>query len=179
MALYRTKQIDCLDHARANDLSGGKSIIKATVENFREPGFSDGTSFTDATMTSTLFDGKTSESHNRAGDPVWRDPVTHFAKNLDNSEVHTLLVEPKESCKALALSHPNRAVFPSEDISSVHSVRFVPPGRNGILTISGGSRRSRGVVSVNVLVEPLASASRPHAGDTPPRRSRCLGGPQA
>jgi quercetin dioxygenase-like cupin family protein len=54
--------------------------------------------FTDANMASTLADGKSSESRNRAGDVVWRDPVTHFAKNLGNSEVHTLLVEPKDSC---------------------------------------------------------------------------------
>jgi hypothetical protein len=55
--------------------------------------------FTDANMASTPPEGKTSENHNRAGDVVWRDPVTYFAKNLGNSEVHTLLVERKESCK--------------------------------------------------------------------------------
>ena len=55
--------------------------------------------FTDANMKSTLADGKSSESHSRAGDVAWRDPVTHFAKNVGSGEVHMLLVEPKESCK--------------------------------------------------------------------------------
>jgi beta-alanine degradation protein BauB len=55
--------------------------------------------FTDANMASPLPEGKISENHNRAGDVVWRAPVTHSGKNVGNSEVHTLLVEPKESCK--------------------------------------------------------------------------------
>jgi quercetin dioxygenase-like cupin family protein len=54
--------------------------------------------FTDANVASTLADGKSSESHNRAGDVVWRDPVTHFAKNVGGGEVHSLLVEPKSPC---------------------------------------------------------------------------------
>lgn len=55
--------------------------------------------FTDSNMAVTLPGGKTGESHNRAGDVVWRDPVTHLTKNIGNAEVHALLVEPKQSCK--------------------------------------------------------------------------------
>jgi hypothetical protein len=36
--------------------------------------------FTDANMAATSADGKSSEGHNRTGDVVWRDPVTHFVK---------------------------------------------------------------------------------------------------
>jgi quercetin dioxygenase-like cupin family protein len=62
--------------------------------------------FTDAKTRITLPDGKTAESTNRAGDVVWRAPVTHFAENTGNNEVHTLLVEPKVSCNAPAGSIP-------------------------------------------------------------------------
>jgi beta-alanine degradation protein BauB len=54
--------------------------------------------FTDADMASTLADGNKSEGHSRAGDVVWRSPVTHFGKNIGNKEAHMLLVEPKEGC---------------------------------------------------------------------------------
>lgn len=55
--------------------------------------------FTDATTRSTLPDGKAAVTHNRAGDVVWRDPVTHQGENVGGSEVHTLLVEAKILCK--------------------------------------------------------------------------------
>jgi beta-alanine degradation protein BauB len=55
--------------------------------------------FTDANMRATLPDGKTAESANKAGDVVWRDAVTHSAQNIGNREVHSLLIEPKNSCK--------------------------------------------------------------------------------
>ena len=34
--------------------------------------------FTDAKVRTTLPDGKTTETVNRAGDIIWRNPVTHF-----------------------------------------------------------------------------------------------------
>jgi quercetin dioxygenase-like cupin family protein len=52
--------------------------------------------FTDADMQ-PVSGGN--ETHNRVGDAIWRDPVTHAGKNTGASEVHALLVEPKESCK--------------------------------------------------------------------------------
>jgi beta-alanine degradation protein BauB len=55
--------------------------------------------FTDAKMRVTMPDGKTAEGANKAGDIIWRDPVTHSAQNIGNNEVHSLLIEPKDSCK--------------------------------------------------------------------------------
>jgi quercetin dioxygenase-like cupin family protein len=55
--------------------------------------------FTDANTRVTLPDGTTAESSNKAGDVIWRDPVTHFGENIGSRDVHTLLIEPKESCK--------------------------------------------------------------------------------
>jgi ketosteroid isomerase-like protein/quercetin dioxygenase-like cupin family protein len=57
--------------------------------------------FTDAKMRTTLPDGKTAEGANRAGDIIWRDPVTHFGENVGGNEIHALLVEPKtQNCSA-------------------------------------------------------------------------------
>jgi beta-alanine degradation protein BauB len=61
---------------------------------------------TDAKMRVSLPEGKTAESTNRAGDIIWRDPLTHFAENTGDNEVHTLLVEPKVSCNAPVGSAP-------------------------------------------------------------------------
>ncbi len=52
--------------------------------------------FTDARMRVTLPDGTASEASNKAGDVVWRDPVTHRAENVGGAETHALLVEPKD-----------------------------------------------------------------------------------
>lgn len=54
--------------------------------------------FTDSNMRGSSPAGAVSESHNKAGDVVWRDPVTHFTENIGKSEVHALLVEPKDGC---------------------------------------------------------------------------------
>jgi quercetin dioxygenase-like cupin family protein len=62
--------------------------------------------FTDAKARMTLPDGKTAEVTNRAGDIVWRDPVTHFAENTGSSDVHTVLIEPKVSCKPPSVAVP-------------------------------------------------------------------------
>lgn len=55
--------------------------------------------FTDAKMRVTFPDGKTATGSNKAGDVLWRDPVTHSAQNVGDSEVRSLLVEPKHLCK--------------------------------------------------------------------------------
>lgn len=55
--------------------------------------------FTDSNMRGSSPGGEVKESHNHAGDVVWRDPVTHFTENIGQSEVHALLVEPKGGCQ--------------------------------------------------------------------------------
>ena len=55
--------------------------------------------FTDSNMRGSSPGGEVKESHNRAGDVVWRDPVTHFTENIGKSAVHALLVEPKDGCR--------------------------------------------------------------------------------
>lgn len=53
----------------------------------------------DAKIGTTLPDGKTVEASSRAGDTLWRAPVTHAGENIGNTEAHALLVEPKDACK--------------------------------------------------------------------------------
>jgi quercetin dioxygenase-like cupin family protein len=55
--------------------------------------------FSNANMRATSADGKSSDSASRAGDVLWRDPVTHRAENIGTMEAHSLLVEPKNACK--------------------------------------------------------------------------------
>jgi len=45
-------------------------------------------------------DGKTNSSRSKAGDMIWRGPVTHLGTNIGNSEAHMLLIEPKNFCNA-------------------------------------------------------------------------------
>ena len=54
---------------------------------------------TDMKTRTTLPDGKVSEDFARAGEFVWRDPITHAGENIGNAEAHVLLVEPKHACK--------------------------------------------------------------------------------
>jgi beta-alanine degradation protein BauB len=51
----------------------------------------------DAKIRNTFPDGKKSEDSKRAGDTVWRDPVTHAGENIGNAEIHELLIEPRSS----------------------------------------------------------------------------------
>ncbi len=53
--------------------------------------------FTDAKIRITLPDGTMTTNPKRAGDTVWRDPVTHAGENVGDVEVHALLVEPQSS----------------------------------------------------------------------------------
>jgi quercetin dioxygenase-like cupin family protein len=87
--------------------------------------------FTDAKARVTLPDGKTAEGTNSAGDIVWRDPVTHFAENTGSSEVHTVLVEPKVSCKPPSVAvraQESRATTPTVPVAAHlephHRVRY-------------------------------------------------------
>src|SRR5438094_8896384 len=41
-------------------------------------------------------DGKTSESVFKAGDVVYRDPLTHWAENIGDTTTHLLVVELKQ-----------------------------------------------------------------------------------
>jgi len=41
-------------------------------------------------------DGKTSESELKAGEVIYRDPITHWAENIGTTTVHLILVELKK-----------------------------------------------------------------------------------
>ena len=40
-------------------------------------------------------DGKTSEAELKAGDVIYRDPITHWAENIGTTTIHLILVEVK------------------------------------------------------------------------------------
>ncbi len=42
-------------------------------------------------------DGKTSEAELKAGDVIYRDPITHWAENIGNTTIHLILVEIKSA----------------------------------------------------------------------------------
>jgi len=41
-------------------------------------------------------DGKTTESELKAGEVIYRDPITHWAENIGTTTVHLILVELKK-----------------------------------------------------------------------------------
>jgi beta-alanine degradation protein BauB len=47
-------------------------------------------------MRNHLADGKTSDTEFKAGDVVYRDPLTHWAENVGTTTAHFLLVELKD-----------------------------------------------------------------------------------
>lgn len=51
--------------------------------------------FSGSKLRTTFPDGRTSESMTKAGDVIWRDPVTHAGENIGDTEAHALLIEPK------------------------------------------------------------------------------------
>ena len=55
--------------------------------------------FSDAKLKTRLPDGGTAEDSRRAGDAIWRDPVTHSGENIGSTELHALVIEPKNACK--------------------------------------------------------------------------------
>jgi mannose-6-phosphate isomerase-like protein (cupin superfamily) len=44
----------------------------------------------------TTSDGKTSEVEFKAGDTLWREPVTHAAENIGTTRFHAIIVELKK-----------------------------------------------------------------------------------
>lgn len=44
----------------------------------------------------TTSDGKTSEVEFKAGDTLWREPVTHAAENIGTTRFHAIIVELKQ-----------------------------------------------------------------------------------
>lgn len=44
----------------------------------------------------TTADGKTSEVEFKAGDTIWREPVTHKAENIGSTQFHAIIVELKQ-----------------------------------------------------------------------------------
>lgn len=55
--------------------------------------------FSDAKIRTTFPNGKTADDFRRAGDTLWRDPVTHSGENIGDTEAHALLIEPKNAYK--------------------------------------------------------------------------------
>jgi quercetin dioxygenase-like cupin family protein len=47
-------------------------------------------------MRNHSVDGKVSESELKAGDVIYRDPLTHWAENIGTTTIHPILVELKE-----------------------------------------------------------------------------------
>jgi mannose-6-phosphate isomerase-like protein (cupin superfamily) len=44
----------------------------------------------------TTSDGKTTEVEFKAGDTLWREPVTHAAENIGTTRFHAIIVELKQ-----------------------------------------------------------------------------------
>ena len=47
-------------------------------------------------MRNHTADGKVSESEFKAGDVIYRDPITHWAENIGSTTVHLIMVELKK-----------------------------------------------------------------------------------
>jgi len=48
------------------------------------------------TVRNHFADGKTAEAELKAGDVLYRDPVTHWAENIGTTPIHLILVELKK-----------------------------------------------------------------------------------
>ncbi|HEY4231535.1 MAG TPA: cytoplasmic protein [Thermoanaerobaculia bacterium] len=48
-------------------------------------------------MRNHTADGKVTESEFKAGDVIYRDPITHWAENIGTTTIHLILVELKEA----------------------------------------------------------------------------------
>lgn len=55
--------------------------------------------FSSAGMRTTQANGGVTETQSKAGEVVWRDPVTHKGENIGRTEAHSLIIEPKSACK--------------------------------------------------------------------------------
>jgi hypothetical protein len=49
-----------------------------------------------ATLRITTADGKSSDVTFKAGDTIWREPVTHSAVNIGKTRLHAIIVELKQ-----------------------------------------------------------------------------------
>jgi quercetin dioxygenase-like cupin family protein len=56
--------------------------------------------FTDAKTRSTLPDGRVTEDSRKAGEVLWRDPLSHAGENIGTAELHALIIEPKTAANA-------------------------------------------------------------------------------
>lgn len=54
---------------------------------------------TDAHIRNTLPDGSTTEGLQKAGNTVWRDPVTHSGENIGDAEIREIMIEPKSAAQ--------------------------------------------------------------------------------
>jgi hypothetical protein len=66
----------------------------------------------DAHTRTTFPDGSTSEDSKKAGDTIWRDPVTHAGENIGNTEIHEIMIELKSASQG-----SGSTVVPSPPIS--------------------------------------------------------------
>ncbi len=86
---------------------------------------------TDADLRFTAPDGKTSETHGKAGSAAWRNPTVHIAENVGDRPVEGILVEPKGPGNAAWTPPANDAtkVTPHDKVEfeneRVRIVRFV------------------------------------------------------
>jgi mannose-6-phosphate isomerase-like protein (cupin superfamily) len=55
-------------------------------------------SFSDGKLKSTMQDGNSREASAKAGQVMWRDPVTHAIDNTGSTELHALAIELKKTC---------------------------------------------------------------------------------
>ena len=55
--------------------------------------------FSNAKLRTTLPDGRSVEDSRKAGEAIWREPVTHAGENIGNTELPALVIEPKNACK--------------------------------------------------------------------------------
>ncbi|HEY7160785.1 MAG TPA: cytoplasmic protein [Acidobacteriota bacterium] len=54
--------------------------------------------FSDGRMKTMTPDGESHEGERKAGEVIWRDPVTHTAENTGSTEIHALAIEMKKQC---------------------------------------------------------------------------------
>jgi quercetin dioxygenase-like cupin family protein len=56
-------------------------------------------SFNDGKLKGSLKGSESRESTAKAGQVMWRDPITHSIENIGSTELHALAVEFKKTCK--------------------------------------------------------------------------------
>jgi beta-alanine degradation protein BauB len=82
---------------------------------------------TDAHFRTTFSDGKAAEGSQKAGDAVWRNPVTHSGENIGKTEIDEIMIEPKSASKVSAAS-ASAQMMPSEpmptNLEPHHHVKY-------------------------------------------------------